>query len=172
MLAQQIVAKERGGLSQLDNLIRRLMTQRACLERAVGLIAAVPGVALELGWGDGAAYDHLREILRRRDIVVFDARIDASQGGLPPLEHCVPGDLRETLPQAWERLRRNAALAHLNFPITDPPRLAAEIAPLIAPLLRPGAIVVSEIALELPGWQALPPPEGVREGRHHLYRAS
>jgi hypothetical protein len=148
------------------------MTQRACLERAVGLIAAVPGVALELGWGDGAAYDHLREILRRREIIVFDEKIVAADGALPPLEHRVTGDLRETLPQAWEGWRRNAALAHLNFPITEAPRLAAEIAPLIAPLLRPGAIVVSEIALDLPGWQALPPPEGVREGRHHLYRAS
>lgn len=60
----------------------------------------------------------------------------------------------------------------INFPVTDETRMAAEVAPLVAPTLRPGAVVLSEIALELPGWESLPPPEGVRDGRHHLYRAS
>jgi hypothetical protein len=41
---------------------------------------------------------------------------------------------------------------------------------LLAPLLRAGAVVVSEPAIELPGWLALPLPIGVREDRYHLYR--
>jgi len=152
--------------------IRRLMAQRACLERAADLAAQLPGPALQLGLGDGSAFDHLREILRRREIIVFDAGpVSSPIPDAPEPNERIPGDPRETLPRHWDRLKRSVALVHLNFPVTDQPRLAGELAPLIAPILRPGAVVVSEKPLELPGWEALPPPEGVREGRHYLYRA-
>jgi len=159
-------------VSALDMLIRRLMAQRAALERASDLVSQLQGPALQLGYGDGSALDHLREVVaRRRDIILFD------KGPLPATaaersSERIEGDPRETLPRAWERLKRGVALAHLNFPITDESRLAAELAPLVAPTLRPGAVVVSEIGLELPGWEKLPAPEGLREGRHFLYRAS
>jgi hypothetical protein len=148
------------------------MAQRAFLERAAELVIGVTGPAIQLGFGDGAAYDHLREILRRREIIVFDRGIGESAGAVPDADHRVLGDPRETLPQVWERFSRSAALAHLNFSATSSTRLAAELAPLVAPLLRAGAVVVSELAIDLPGWEPLPPPEGVREGRHYLYRAS
>ena len=159
-------------MSELDTLIRRLMAQRAFLERAAEITAGVTGPALQLGFGDGSAYGHLREILRRREIIVFDQAIGESAGAVPDAGHRVVGDPRETLPQAWDRFPRSAALAHLNFPATSSARLAAELAPLVAPLLREGAMVVSEVALELPGWEPVPPPDGVREGRHYLYRAT
>lgn len=159
-----------GRVSKLDVQIRRLMAQRAFLERAAGLAEALPGPAIQLGYGDGSAFDHLREILRRRDLFVFDRSLPDGEGA-PPVEARVAGDLQETLPLAWDRFPRTAALLHLNFAVTAVPRLAAELAPLAAPLLRQGALIVSETALELPGWQPQPPPDGVREGRHYLYRA-
>jgi hypothetical protein len=161
----------RGRVSRLDVQIRRLMAQRAFLERASALIESVPGPAIQIGYGDGTAFDHLREILRRREIFVFD-RVLPDGEGAPTMAERVAGDLQESLPMAWDRFPRTAALLHLNFPVTAAPRLAAELTPLIAPLLCQGAIVVSERALELPGWQPQPPPDGVREGRHFLYRAS
>jgi hypothetical protein len=150
-------------VSALDLLIRRLMSQRAGLERAASLITQLPGPALQIGWGDGAAYDHLHEILRRRDLFVFDKAIGAPETAPPQQEHRIIGDPAETLPQAWERWRPEAAFAYLNF--SAPARAAAELAPLLAPLLRPGAIVIAEATLELPGWEALPPPEGARDAR-------
>jgi hypothetical protein len=155
-------------VSALDLLIRRLMSQRATLERAASLIAQLPGPALQIGWGDGVAYDHLREILRRRELFVFDTAITAPETALPSLEHRVIGDLSETLPQAWERWRRQAAFVYLNFSV--PARAAAEVSPLVAPLLRPGAIVITEAKIELPNWEALPAPEGMRDPREYLYR--
>jgi hypothetical protein len=146
------------------------MAQRAFLERAAVLAEALPGPAIQVGFGDGAAFDHLREILRRRALVVFDRTLPDGEGA-PSADARVPGDLHDTLPLAWDRFPRSVALLHLNFPVTAVPRLAAELAPLAAPLLCTGALVVSEIAVELPGWQAQPPPDGVREGRHYLYRA-
>ncbi|MDE2166190.1 MAG: hypothetical protein KGJ66_07620 [Alphaproteobacteria bacterium] len=158
-------------MSALDMLIRRLMAQRASIERAADLVTMLEGPAILLGLGDGAALDHLCEVARKRGIIVFD-KGPIADGAAQRASECVEGDPRETLPRNWERLKRSVALALINLPITDETRLAAEVAPLVAPILRPGAVVLSEIALELPGWEALPPPEGVREGRHHLYRAS
>ena len=158
-------------MSALDMLIRRLMAQRASIERAADLVTMLDGPAILLGLGDGAALDHLCEVVRKRGVIVFD-KGPIADGAAQRASDRVEGDPRETLPRNWERLKRSAALALLNFPITDEARLAAEVAPLVAPMLRPGAVVLSEIAIELPGWEALPPPEGVREGRHHLYRAS
>jgi len=157
-------------MSALDTLIRRLMSQRACLERAASLVTLLPGPALQIGWGDGVVYDHLREILRRRELFVFDRQIDAA-GDVPPApEHRILGDPAETLPQAWERWRREAAFAHLNF--LAPARPAAELAPLVAPLLRPGAIVIAETLIELPGWELVTTPETARDARDHLYRVT
>jgi S-adenosyl-L-methionine methyltransferase len=155
-------------LSALDVLIRRLMSQRANLERGTSLVNQLPGPALQIGWGDGAAYDHLHEILRRRDLFVFDRAIAAPLDEPPAPEHRILGDPAETLPLSWERWRREVAFAYLNFPA--PARAAAELAPLLAPLLRPGAIVVAETVLELPGWETVAAPESARDGREHLYR--
>lgn len=83
------------------------------------------------------------------------------------------GDIRETLPMMRDRLSHGAALAHIDTGMGDDAasyRLAAEIAPLLAPFLRKGAVVVSEPPMAQPGWVALPLPEGVREGRYHLMR--
>ncbi len=154
-------------MSALDNLIRRLMSQRASLERAAAMVTQLPGPALQIGWGDGTAYDHLREIMRRREIIVFDRQIGAPPDAPPAAAQRVIGDPRETLPQAWERCAREAALAHLNV---LSPRMAAELAPLAAPMLRPGAVVVSEAPLELPGWEAIASAEATRDSRDYLYR--
>ena len=79
------------------------------------------------------------------------------------------GDPHETLPQVWERYRREAALVHLNF--APPARIAAELAPLVAPMLRSGAVVISEAPIELPGWEPITTPDGAHESRDYLYRA-
>lgn len=144
------------------------MSQRASLERASVLVTQLPGPALQIGWGDGIAYDHLREVLRRRELFVFDQAIGAADDAPPDGEHRILGDPAETLPQSWERWRREAALAYLSFPA--PARAASELAPLVAPLLRPGAVVIAETTLELPGWDAIAAPEGARDAREHLYR--
>ncbi len=145
------------------------MAQRASLERAASMVTQLPGPALMIGWHDGTAYDHLREAMRRRDILVFDKAIDAAEDLPPTPENRIVGDPFETLPQAWERFPREAAFAHLNFPA---PRghVAAELAPLVAPLLRPGAIVIVESALDLPGWDLVTTAETPRDVRDYLYR--
>ena len=133
------------------------------------MVTQLTGPALEIGWGDGTAYEHLREIMRRREIMVFDRQVLAPADVPPPTASRILGDPRETLPMTWDRCRRNAALAHLNI---VSPRMAAELAPLVAPMLRAGAIIIAEAQLELPGWEPVPPADPTRESRDFLYRVT
>ena len=146
-------------MSRLDSFIRRMMAQRACLDRAAELVKDVPGPVLELGLGNGRTYDHLRELMPGRQVFVFEREIAAHPDCIPPAEFLILGDARETLPAMWDKLSHRAALAHLDMGSGDAEanrRLAAELAPLLAPLLRPSAVVVSEPPLDLPGWLTLP----------------
>jgi hypothetical protein len=160
-------------MSRLDSFIRRIQAQRACLNRAAQLIKHVPGPVLELGLGNGRTYDHLRELMPERDIYVFDLQLAAHADCVPPREFLILGDGRETLPMMWNKIPHSAALAHFDIGTGDfreNQRLAAELARLIALLMRPNAVVVSDPAVDLPGWHRLPLPSRVREGRYHLYR--
>jgi hypothetical protein len=160
-------------VSRLDSFIRRLEAQRACLDRAAALIAALAGPVLEFGLGNGRTYDHLRTILPGRDIFVFERTVAAHPDCVPPSDRLILGDLRDTLPASRDRFAGNAALAHLDIATGETEAslaLAASLAQLIAPLLREGAIVVSEPPLVLAGWRALALPAGVKPGRYHLYR--
>jgi len=151
------------------------MAQRACIDHAAELIRDVPGPVIELGLGNGRTYDHMRETLRGREIYVLERLVAAHPDCVPPAPYLILGDARETLPQLWDKLAGKMALAHLDLGTGESDanrRLAAEIAPLLAPLMRANAVVISDPPLELPGWMALPLPLGVRQGRYHLYRVS
>ncbi len=80
------------------------MAQRACLDHAARLIAALPGPVLELGLGNGRTYDHLRTLLPEREIFVFERALAADLPALPDAAHLVLGDFRDTLPAARARL--------------------------------------------------------------------
>ena len=160
-------------MSRLDSFIRRLEAQRRCLDLAAGLIRDVDGAVLELGLGNGRTYDHLRELLPNRDIYVCERQVAAHPDCVPPPDRLLLGDMRETLPAAASRLAGRVALAHLDPASGDRAAsraLAAELAPLIVPLLGPGAILVSEPAISAEALIPLPLPEGVASGRYHLYR--
>ncbi|MBO0736951.1 MAG: hypothetical protein J2P48_10340 [Alphaproteobacteria bacterium] len=160
-------------MSRLDSFIRRLEAQRACLNHAASLIRGLDGEVLELGLGNGRTYDHLRELLADRTIWVCERRVAAHPDCVPPAELLLLGDMRQTLPNARSRLADRVALAHLDPATGDTvagKALAAELGPLIVPLLRPHGVVVSEPALVTDGLAPLALPEGVEPGRYNLYR--
>lgn len=160
-------------MSRLDSFIRRLEAQRRCLDHAAALIRGLDGVVIELGLGNGRTYDHLRALLPDRDIYVCERLVAAHPDCIPPADRLFLGDMRETLPAAAAHLAGRVALAHLDPASGDVAAsraLAAELAVLIAPLLCPGAILVSEPAIELDALMPLALPDGVACGRYHLYR--
>ena len=160
-------------MSRLDSFIRRLEAQRACLNHAAELIAGLDGVALELGLGNGRTYDHLRELFPDREIYVCERQVAAHPDCLPPPERLILGDMRETLPAARARLGGRVVLAHLDVGTGDAAAnqiLAAELMPLVLPLLCAGAIIVSDPPLAAADLEALPLPDGIAADRYHLYR--
>jgi hypothetical protein len=160
-------------VSRLDSFIRRLEAQRACLDHAAQLIGGLDGVVLELGLGNGRTYDHLRSLFPSREIYVCERQIAAHPDCVPPPERLILGDMRETLPAARARLDRQVALAHLDVGTGDAAAnrlLAAELMPLVLPLLCIGGVLVSDPPLDAADLEALPLPDGIAPGRYHLYR--
>ena len=161
-------------MSRLESAIRRLEAQRTCINWSAQRIAGVPGHILELGLGNGRTYDHLRETFPDREIFVFDRRIVPHPACVPDESHMFLGDLPETLPQALERLGRCAILAHSDIGTGDSElnrMLAAKIAPLLAPLMLPGGLILSDQLLTAAAWTELALPKSVPPGRYHIYCA-
>jgi hypothetical protein len=94
---------------------------------------------------------------------------------VPPAELLLLGDMRDTLPAARDRLRGQVALAHFDAATGDAATsraFAAEVAPLITPLLRAGGILVSEPEVIDGRLRPLSLPAGIAAGRYHLYQRS
>ncbi len=159
-------------MSRLDSFIRRLEPQRVCLDLAARLIRDLEGDVLELGLGNGRTYDHLRQLFPDRKIYVCERSIAAHPDCVPPAGLLLLGDMRDTL-RCARMLTDRVVLAHLDPGTGDlaaSHALAAELTPLITPLLRPGGILVSEPAIAGDGLSPIALPAGVLPGRYHLYR--
>lgn len=160
-------------MSRLDSFIRRLEAQRACLGHAARLIRGIDGVVLELGLGNGRTYDHLRALFPDRGIYVCERRVAAHPDCVPPTDRLILGDMRTTLPELRGRLGGRVALAHFDAGTGDAAAnrvLAADLTPGIVPLLRAGAVLVTDPPIDAAELEALPLPDGVAPGRYHLYR--
>jgi hypothetical protein len=160
-------------LSRLESFIRRLLAQRATIDDAASLIAGLEGPILELGLGNGRTFDHLRERFPEREIFVFDRELAAHPSSRPDAAHFIEGDFRHSLPTALARLGAKAALAHCDIGSHDGAAsraLGAAIAPLLAPLMVPGGIVLGDQPMPQPAWRALTLPDGLEPGRYFMYR--
>ena len=160
-------------MSRLDSFIRRLEAQRACLDLAAHLIEELEGDVLELGLGNGRTYDHLRQLFPDRKIYVCERRLAAHPDCVPSAEYLLLGDMRDTLRSARGPLAGQIALAHLDPGTGDlaaSRALALDLTPLIVPLLRCGAVLVSEPAVASDELSPLEPPDGVAPKRYNIYR--
>ena len=165
-------------MSRLDSFIARMQAQRDCLNFLKPAIDKLRGPIFEVGLGNGRTYDHLRELfqgpdVRWRDIYVCERQVAAHPDCVPPADRLLLGDLRETLPRVSSRFAGKVALAHLDVGTGDAAAnqaLAAELLPLVVPLLCPGGVMASDPVMDCPELQPLPLPDGVAEGRYHLYR--
>jgi len=160
-------------LSRLDSAIRRLEAQRAGLDWACA--AAGAGAVLELGLGNGRTYDHLRARLgAARAIYAFDFAVAAHPDCVPPASLLHLGDMRETLPRFAAFHGRCAALVHADTGSGSQAasiEFAAFLGPVVAGLMLPGGLVLSDQALTGDGLAALAPPAGIAAGRYFFYRA-
>jgi S-adenosyl-L-methionine methyltransferase len=136
-------------------------------------VQRLDGDVLELGLGNGRTYDHLRGLFPDRKIYVCERSVAAHPDCIPPVQFLLLGDMRDTLRGACGQLGGRIALAHLDPGTGDlvaSHTLAAELTPLITPLLCPGGVLVSEPALLSEALVPLGLPKGVAAGRYNLYR--
>ncbi len=160
-------------LSRLDSFIRRLEAQRACLDLAAHAVGDQDGTVLELGLGNGRTYDHLRERLPARKIIVFEREVRAHPDCIPDDDHLVLGAIEDTLPAFAESRSGEAILVHSDIGTGDALRnrkLADWLSGALPPLLRPGAWVAADQALFGASFAEQSLPEGVAQGRYYLYR--
>ena len=160
-------------MSRLDSFIRRLEAQRACIDAAVRAIAELPGLVLELGLGNGRTFDHLRDRLPERRIIVFECDPQPHPDCWPPEDDLVIGPLDETLPEAARRWPAGAALIHSDIGTGDPERnrrVADRLGQLLPPLLLRRGLVASDQALSAATLVPVPPPAGIAYDRYFLYR--
>jgi len=160
-------------MSRLDSYIRRMQAQKLCLDHAAQVIGAQPGPVLELGFGNGRTYDHLRELFPGRPIYVFDRQINPHPDCVPPAELMRLGDFRETLPRFLDEAPAPAVLIHADIGTGDKIaslRLARDLAPTLSQLLAPGGLLAGDQPMTDEALEALPLPDGVQVGRYHLYR--
>ena len=160
--------------SRLDQFIRRIKAQRACLNMAAQLVAGMDGPILELGLGNGRTYDHLRELFPGRDIYVFERDVSAHPDCIPDAAHLVHGEFKDTVPSALARIGAPAALIHGDIGSADMSRdaeLAAWLGPVLRPLARLGAVILSDRELGAGIWPPEPLPGDVAPGVYFMYRA-
>jgi hypothetical protein len=160
-------------LTRLDRLLFRLEAQHTCLEWAFREIAARAGIVFEMGLGHGRTYDHMRVHLPDRDIYVLDREIDCFDDCVPPDDHLLLGDIGDTLADAARRFAGQVVLAHADMGTYDKSRNIAMIETLnvrLPPVLAPGAIVISDLPLDIAGATSLPLPAGARKGSYFIYR--
>jgi hypothetical protein len=158
-------------MSRLESMRRRLTAQIEGLNWAAAQITDVEGDVLELGLGNGRTYDHLREKLPDRRIWVIDRVLQAHPSCIPPREDFLQGEADEMLVRL-ARQNEKMALAHYDFGfgVKDlDVEEGARLSPLIAALMNPGGLVVSQQPLV--GLEKISGPDTIDPERYLFYRA-
>ena len=160
--------------TRLESFIRRLEAQRRTLDWAARAASRIDGIVLELGLGNGRTYDHLlKRLAGAKPVHAFDRQLAAHPRCVPPKGLLHLGEFRVTLRKFARDHPRRAALVHADTGSGDARRTAALarwLGPVLAPLLAPGALVVSDQALRIPGAVGVTLPRGVPHGRYFIYR--
>lgn len=160
-------------MSRLDLFIDRMVSQRACLNHAATLTAALPGPVYELGLGNGRTYHHLCEILPPQDIWVFERAIASHPDSTPPEDQVFLGDVYETLPQAMTQFGATARLIHADLGghnLSKNDAFARALSPVIEPLLAVGGLMVASDRMYFDALEEQPLPDGAVDGRCFIYK--
>lgn len=160
-------------LTRLEKTLYRLEAQHACLQWAFEQIASRKGVVFEIGLGLGRTFNHMRKYVGDRDIYTFERVINAYPDCMPDEDHLIMGELEDTLPIAAQDFKGRVVLAHSDIGSFDRDNnkiMAAMINRNLRDALAPGAIVLSDLPLNVPDCDPMPLPAGAREDRYYLYR--
>lgn len=160
-------------LTRLEKTLYRLEAQHACLQWAFEQIAGRDGIVFEIGLGLGRTFNHMRHHLGDREIFAFERVVNAYPDCMPDDEHLIMGEIAETLPAASAKFKGQVVLGHSDIGSFDKENnriMAGLISKHLPAALAPGAIIMSDLPLDMPGCEALALPPGAREDRYYLYQ--
>tara|TARA_R110002072_G_scaffold51212_1_gene137313 strand:- start:51 stop:527 length:477 start_codon:yes stop_codon:yes gene_type:complete len=158
-------------MSRLESMRRRLSAQIDGLNWAATQISGLKGDVLEMGLGNGRTYDHLRQEIPNRRIWVIDREMRAHPSCVPPDVDFLRGEAEDILVDMAARGVK-LALAHCDFGIgvsDKDAEVGARIGRLVAPLMVPGGLIVSQPPMV--GFTPIDGPDSVAPGRYLFYRA-
>jgi hypothetical protein len=158
-------------MSRLESMRRRLSAQIDGLNWAAELVAEMDGDVLELGLGNGRTYDHLRQQMPNRRIWVIDRILQPHPSCVPPEADFLQGEADDMLAELARRGDK-MVLAHYDFGFGVKEKDVAEgarLSPLIAPLMVPGGLVVSQQPLI--GFKQIKGPQTIDPDRYLFYRS-
>lgn len=161
--------------TRLEKTLYRLEAQHACFSWAFDEISQTPGVVFEIGLGLGRTFNHMRHYLPDRKIYAFDRAMNAYPDCTPQDDELVLGEIAETLPEMANKFAGQVVLAHSDVGSFDRDgnrAMSKLISGNLAPCLAPGAIIMSDLPLDVPGTREIPLPPGAREDRYYFYRKS
>ena len=161
-------------ITRLEKTLFRLEAQHACLTWAFEQIADKPGLIFELGLGLGRSFNHMRHKLgaRAKDIVVFEREVRCYPDCQPDDDQLIIGNLAETLPATAAKYAGNVMLAHSDVGSMDKGHnayMSGLVSKNLGPALAPGAIVMSDLPLNIAGCTPCPLPGNARDDRYYLY---
>ncbi|MGE0283504.1 MAG: class I SAM-dependent methyltransferase [Rhizobiaceae bacterium] len=160
-------------LSRLERTLFRLQAQHACLAWAFAEIADRSGPVLELGLGRGRTFEHMRSHLPEREIYVFGRGNWAYDEYQPDPDYLTLGEISETFPPFAARMQGRFVLANSDieyFDETMSRKNAALAARLLPSVVAPGGIIMSDLMLDLPDFEAIPLSGKAPQTAYHLYR--
>jgi hypothetical protein len=150
---------------------RRLTAQIDGINWAAEQIGGVAGDVLEMGLGNGRSYDHLRQQIKGRRIWVVDRVLKCHPSCVPPPADFLQGEAEDMLQRLADEGAR-IALAHYDFGFGVKERdveEGARLSPLIAAVMVPGGLVLSQQPLV--GLEQISGPDTIDPERYLFYRA-
>lgn len=106
-------------MSRLDNFIARMQAQRLLLDdecaRLNRLGADFAGPVIELGLGNGRTFDHLRQQLVGRRIVVFERDPRPNERSRPPAADLIVGEIADAAARFVDGHGSIATLVHADL---------------------------------------------------------
>jgi hypothetical protein len=136
-------------MSRLDDLVRRMQTQRAVLNLAIDRVksAGLDGSIVELGLGSGRTFDHLRENFPGRTLVTFDWQMEATKDCFPEKNQFIKGEILKTFPKFAQGKNSTCCLLHIDIGTRDRQRdreLYSSLCESIVSILCENGLLVSD----------------------------
>ncbi len=160
-------------MSRLDSAIRRLQSQKLCIERASQLTVGMPGVILEIGLGNGRTYDHLKEIFPNREIYVFERKIAAHPSCIPPAKYLYKGDFHETLYLFKKNISEPITLVHFDIGSGNEKESIMRgetLSNILFNIITESTIVIGDQKLNSKKYKQLELPKKIERDRYFMYR--